>query len=77
MKAGTAYPEMLLVTSTSDDRVHPGHARRLAEKLRLTGHPVLFYEATEGGHESVASLHQQAALRALETVYLLQALKMD
>jgi len=76
-RAGAAYPEMLLVTSTSDDRVHPGHARRLAEKLRRLGQPVLFYEATEGGHESLASLQHQAELRALETIYLLQALKID
>jgi prolyl oligopeptidase len=77
VKAGVAYPEMLLVTSTSDDRVHPGHARRLAEKLRSVGRPVLFYEATEGGHESLASPQRQAELRALETIYLLQALEID
>jgi prolyl oligopeptidase len=68
---------MLLVTSTSDDRVHPGHARRLAERLRSVQQPVLFYESSEGGHESLASLQRQAELRALETVYLLQALRID
>jgi len=75
--AGVRYPEMLLVTSTADDRVHPSHARRLAERLRSVGSPVLFYESAEGGHESLASLQKQAELRALETVYLLQALKID
>ena len=65
------------MTSTADDRVHPGHARRLAERLRGVGAPVLFHEATEGGHESMASLQQQAQTRALETVYLLQALKLN
>ncbi len=77
VRTGVAYPEMLLVTSTADDRVHPGHARRLAEKLRSIGQPVLFHEDTEGGHEGQASPQQQAELRALETVYLLQALKID
>ena len=76
VRPGVRYPEMLLVTSTSDDRVHPGHARRLAETLRSVGQPVLFHEATEGGHEGLASLQEQAELRALETVYLLQALHM-
>ena len=68
---------MLLVTSTADDRVHPSHARRLAEKLRRVGQPVLFHESAEGGHESLASLQHQAEVRALETIYLLQALKLD
>jgi prolyl oligopeptidase len=76
VKPGVHYPEMLLVTSTADDRVHPGHARRLAEKLRSVGQPVLFHEATEGGHEGLASVDQQARERALETVYLLQALQL-
>jgi len=77
VSSGVRYPEMLLVTSTADDRVHPGHARRLAERLRSVGQPVLFYEGTEGGHESLASLQHQAELRALETIYLLQALGID
>src|SRR6185369_6691779 len=73
VRAGVRYPEMLLVTSTADDRVHPSHARRLAEKLRSVGQPVLFHESAEGGHESLASLQHQAEVRALETIYLLQA----
>ena len=77
VRSGVRYPEMLLVTSTSDDRVHPGHARRLAEKLRGVGQPVLFHESSEGGHESLASLQHQAELRALQTMYLLQALKIE
>jgi len=77
VRAGVRYPEMLLVTSTADDRVHPSHARRLAEKLRSVGQPVLFHESAEGGHESLASLQHQAEVRALETIYLLQALKLD
>ena len=76
VKPGVSYPEMLLVTSTADDRVHPGHARRLAERLRSVGQPVLFFEATEGGHESLSALRPQAELRAMETIYLLQALKL-
>ena len=77
VRRGVRYPEMLLVTSTADDRVHPGHARRLAETLRGAGQPVLFFESTEGGHESLSALRPQAELRALETIYLLQALHLD
>ena len=77
VRPNVRYPEMLLVTSTADDRVHPGHARRLAERLRSAGAPVLFHESTEGGHEGLATVQELAEVRALETVYLLQALKLD
>jgi prolyl oligopeptidase len=47
---GRAYPPILLTTSARDDRVHPGHARKMAAKLLAFGYPVLFYEPPEGGH---------------------------
>lgn len=31
---GPGYPPLLLLTSTRDDRVHPGHARKMAARLR-------------------------------------------
>ncbi|MEV7616771.1 prolyl oligopeptidase family serine peptidase [Streptomyces sp. NPDC089799] len=58
--AGRPYPPLLLLTSTRDDRVHPGHARKMAARLRELGQPVYFHEHTGGGH-ATASDHAQAA----------------
>lgn len=44
------YPAPLIITSLDDDRVHPGHARRLAAKFEQLGHNVLYYEDKQGGH---------------------------
>ncbi|MFB9517348.1 prolyl oligopeptidase family serine peptidase [Streptomyces purpureus] len=55
-----SYPPLLLLTSTKDDRVHPGHARKTAARMREMGHQVLFYENTGGGHAG-ASDHEEAA----------------
>ena len=74
LQAGVRYPEMLVTTSSSDDRVHPGHARRFAERLRELGQPVLFFESTDTGHGAAAALDAAARQRALKTTYLLQAL---
>lgn len=68
------YPEMLLMTSTRDDRVHPGHARKMAARLMAQGHPALFYEAREGGHAMAVNDEGRAFNSALQTVYLLQKL---
>ena len=74
LRAGVRYPEMLVTTSGSDDRVHPGHARRFAERLRRLGNPVLFHESSDTGHGAGAALDAAAARRALKTTYLLQTL---
>ncbi|CAN5420788.1 prolyl oligopeptidase family protein [soil metagenome] len=74
LREGVAYPELLVTTSSSDDRVHPGHARRFAERLRALGQPVLFHESTDTGHGAAAALDAAARLRAFESTYLLQAL---
>jgi prolyl oligopeptidase len=74
VEAGEAYPEALILTSTKDDRVHPGHARKMAAKLQSLGYPVLYYENIEGGHGGAANLKQSALQSALEYTYLLQKL---
>ncbi len=56
LKAGVAYPEPFFVTSTKDDRVHPGHARKMAAKMAAMGLPFLYYENTDGGHAAAANL---------------------
>lgn len=50
VEAGRPYPPILLTTSGRDDRVHPGHARKMAAKLLALGYRVYFYEPPEGGH---------------------------
>ena len=65
-----SYPEVLFTTSTRDDRVHPGHARKMAAKMLAQGHPVLYYENIEGGHGGAADNAQRAHVQALELSYL-------
>ena len=60
--SGQSYPPVLLVTSTRDDRVHPGHARKMAALLREHGYDVSYYENVEGGHGAAAD-NRQAAMK--------------
>jgi prolyl oligopeptidase len=75
IKPGERYPEAFIHTSTKDDRVHPGHARKAAAKLASMGYPVLFYENTDGGHSAGANLKETARRLALEYTYLSRKLK--
>lgn len=75
VKAEVKYPEAFFTTSTRDDRVHPGHARRMVARLRELGHPVLYFENTEGGHAGAATLESRAALSAREYRYLWEKLR--
>ncbi len=68
--AGTNYPPVLFTTSTRDDRVHPGHARKMAARMIEQHHDVLFYENTEGGHAGAADNGQRAYLSTLEYAFL-------
>lgn len=71
----TNYPPVLLTTSTADDRVHPGHARKMAARLQAEGHAnALFYEETEGGHGGRGDRAIQAAQTAMKYVFLEQTL---
>ena len=70
LQPDAAYPEVLFTTSTRDDRVHPGHARKMAAKMLAQGHPVLYYENIEGGHGGAADNEQRAHVQALEMSYL-------
>ncbi|HYD52511.1 MAG TPA: prolyl oligopeptidase family serine peptidase [Gemmatimonadaceae bacterium] len=75
IKPGQKYPEPFIHTSTKDDRVHPGHARKAVAKLESLGYPVLFYENTDGGHGAAANLKESARRLALEYTYLSRKLK--
>jgi prolyl oligopeptidase len=70
LKAGQPYPEVFIETSTKDDRVHPGHARKAAARLQALGYPVLYYENIDGGHAASANLNETARRVALEYSYL-------
>jgi len=70
VRAGRSYPVVLFTTSTRDDRVHPGHARKMAARMAAQGHTVLYYENIEGGHGGAADNAQRAHLQALEYAYL-------
>ena len=72
--ADRKYPEILFISSTKDDRVHPGHARKMAAKLLSLGKPVLYYENTEGGHGRSANIEQAIQLMTLEYSYLWEKL---
>jgi prolyl oligopeptidase len=67
-------PPVLFTTSTRDDRVHPGHARKLAARLLAQQREVLYWENIEGGHGGAADNGQRATMRALELSFLWQAL---
>ena len=71
------YPEVFLITSTKDDRVHPGHARKFAKRMEDQGHDFYYYENIDGGHSAAANLKETANRLALQHVYLMRKLKDD
>jgi prolyl oligopeptidase len=75
VKDDGAYPRILFTTSTRDDRVHPGHARKMAAKMKAQGHDVLYWENTEGGHGGAANNAQRAKMWALSYTFLWRELK--
>jgi len=68
------YPEVFFYTSTKDDRVHPGHARKMAARMAAWNHPYLYYENIEGGHGGTANQEQLAFRTALEYAYFARRL---
>jgi prolyl oligopeptidase len=69
------YPRTLFTTSTRDDRVHPGHARKMVAKMKDQGHNVVYYENIEGGHAGAADNKQAAFMQALAYTFLWNELK--
>ncbi|MGB7385426.1 MAG: prolyl oligopeptidase family serine peptidase, partial [Rhodococcus sp. (in: high G+C Gram-positive bacteria)] len=68
------YPPILITTSTRDDRVHPGHARKMAARLEEVGQDVRYFENIEGGHGGAADNAQLAFKSALAFQFLRQKL---
>ncbi|MBN1953361.1 MAG: S9 family peptidase [Bacteroidales bacterium] len=75
LKKEAEYPKVLFVTSIKDDRVHPGHARKMAAKMADMGHPFYYYETIEGGHGAASTNEQSAKMNALIYTYLNEMLK--
>lgn len=68
------YPTVLFTTSTRDDRVHPGHARKMYAKMAAQGHSVHYFENIEGGHGGAANNKQSAYMQALAYQFLVEQL---
>jgi len=69
------YPPVLFTTSTRDDRVHPGHARKMVARMIEFGHDVLYYVNIEGGHGGAANNKQAAYMNAMGYTFLLNELR--
>ena len=74
ISATRRYPQVLFTTSTRDDRVHPGHARKMVAALQDAGHQVWLYENIEGGHAGAADNEQAAFKAALSYSFLWRTL---
>lgn len=74
LAAGVKYPPVLFMTSTRDDRVHPGHARKMMAKMQALGADVRYFENIEGGHGGAANNEQTAEMAALYLSFLWQEL---
>lgn len=74
IQADTKYPPMFIITSTKDDRVHPGHARKMAAKLMEAGAPITYYENIDGGHSTAADIDQRSMLEAYKYMFLTENL---
>jgi len=75
VKPDGEYPRVFFYTSTADDRVHPGHARKMAARMEEMGHKVYYYENLEGGHAGAATNRQLALRTALSYSYLWMQLR--
>jgi prolyl oligopeptidase len=75
IKPNVKYPEVFFYTSTRDDRVHPGHARKTVARMTEMGYPVYYFENMEGGHAGSSTNDQRARIAALQFSYLLMKLK--
>ena len=74
ISGGQPYPPVLLITSTRDDRVHPGHARKMVARLREHDYDVSYYENIEGGHGAAADNEQRSFKWALVLEFLWEEL---
>jgi prolyl oligopeptidase len=74
---GRPYPPILLATTRRDDRVHPGHARKMAAKLQALGYDARFYEPEAGGHGYGKDNSEVARFAALGAAFLRRSIGWD
>jgi prolyl oligopeptidase len=67
---GQNYPPILIATTRRDDRVHPGHARKMSAKLQAMGYEAHFYEPAAGGHGYGKDNRERAGFIALGYTFL-------
>lgn len=75
LKPDVEYPSVFFSTSTKDDRVHPGHARKMAARMEEYGHNFLYFENIDGGHGGAANLNEAVVRNALIWTYFNQELR--
>jgi prolyl oligopeptidase len=68
------YPRTLFTSSTRDDRVHPGHARKMGARMMEQGHDVIYWENIEGGHGGAADNEQKAYQQAMAYTFFAKQL---
>jgi prolyl oligopeptidase len=74
LRHGLKLPPIMFYTTTRDDRVHPGHARKMAAKMEALGYKVDYYENTEGGHHGSVTSEQLATRVARTFAFLWEKL---
>jgi prolyl oligopeptidase len=75
LRKSKKYPKVFFFTSTKDDRVHPGHARKMVALMESMRKPVYYWENIEGGHSAAANLKQRAYMWSLSYAYLWKMLR--
>ena len=70
IRSDVDYPTAFFTTSTRDDRVHPGHARKMVARMTEMGHELLYFENTVGGHAGASDNSQVARNEAMVYSYL-------
>lgn len=74
VKGDVGYPPALFTSSATDDRVHPGHARKMAAKMQAMGHGNVWYlENRDGGHG--AGVEAEAIARVEATAFTFARIK--
>jgi len=75
VKPGQDYPPIFFYSTTRDDRVHPGHARKMVAKMETMGYDVDYFENTEGGHHASVTNEELATRLALAYTFLWEHVK--
>jgi prolyl oligopeptidase len=73
IRPGVRYPRILVITSTQDNQVGPGQARKFAARLEEVGARPLLIEEPTGGH-GVPDQLRQPELVAAEVTFFIDSL---